>query len=255
MKNLIAVFVLLLIFTSCEKVEDDTGNFCTSNCTTLRGKFVTLNDQPVPNIRVALKYRISGGELGGGYTRKIVNTKSDKNGNFNNFFFIKDSELGRYTGGYFEVDIDDSNLDNNKYIRTNNLIGNTTSDIGFAIYSIINRDTIIDETYYIPKKAYIKVNLNNYAAQKEGDRFEVRTYYPFGPKVGQNTFLNSEYATGFSGYDNWTAKTLNNSFKVFVAEGEKNIIHIIKLKNGVLLNQDIEVFVPANNTIELTYDY
>jgi hypothetical protein len=117
MKNLIKIFFLFLIFISCEKTEDDTNNDCTSNCTTLRGKFVTLNNLPVPNIRVSLKYRIGGGVLGGGSIRKIVNTQSDQNGNFNKNFFIKDSELGNSASGYFEFEIDDSNIDVNKYIE------------------------------------------------------------------------------------------------------------------------------------------
>lgn len=254
MKNLITVLILFLIFTSCEKTEDDTNNACTSNCTTLSGKFITLNNQPVPNIKVSLKYRIGGGELGGGSTRKIVSTKSDQYGNYNNNFFIKDSEIGN-NSGYFQVEIDDSNIDVNKYIRTNNLIGGNSTDMGFAIYSIINRDTIIDKTFYIPKKAYIKVNLNNFVVQQAGDLFEVQTLYPFGVKIGVNPFLNSEYSTGFSGYGNWTATNLNNSLNVFVAEGERNIIRINRIKNGIGSSQDFEVNVPPNNTIELTYDF
>jgi hypothetical protein len=254
MKNLILVFILSLIFISCEKTEDDTNNVCTSNCTTLSGRFITLNSQPVPNIKVSLKYRIGGGELGGGSTRKIINTKSDQYGNFNSNFFIKDSELAN-SSGYFEVEIDDSNIDINKYIRTNNLIGGNSTDIGFAIYFITNRDTIIDKTFYIPKKAYIKVNLNNFVVQQAGDSFEVRTLYPFGPKNGFNSFLDSEYSTGFSGYGNWIATNVNNRLNVFVAEGEKNIVRINKIKNGIGSSEDFEIIVPPNNTIELTYNF
>ena len=252
MKNVFKIFALIFIFTSCSKTEDDTNNVCTSNCTVLKGKFVTLNNEPVPNIKVSLKY-VRSNELAY-FARKIVNTQSDQNGNFNKNFFIKDNELG-ITDGIFQVDIDDSNIDVNKYIRTNNLIGNTTIDIGFAIFSIINRDTIIDNTFYIPKKAYIKVNLNNFIPQQPNDKFEVQTLYPFGQNVGFNPFLNSEYSTGFSGYDNWVAKNLNNQLSVFVAEGEKNIIRINKIKNGIGSSQDFEIIVPQNNTIELTYNF
>ncbi|WP_310560265.1 hypothetical protein [Flavobacterium sp.] len=255
MKNLITVFVIFLFFTSCEKTEDDTENDCTSNCTTLSGKFVTLNNVPVSNIKVSLKYRISGGELGGGSTRKIVSTQSDQSGNFYKNFFIKDNELGHTANGYFEVEIDDSNIDVNKYIRTNNLIGNTSTDIGFAIYSITNRDTIIDKIFYIPKKTYIKVNLNNFLPLQADDYFEVQTLYPFGPKIGVNTFLNSEYSTGFSGYGNWRATNLNNLLNVFVAEGENNVIRIFRRKNGVNTSVDFPIFIPPNNTIELTYNF
>jgi hypothetical protein len=255
MKNLIAIFILFLLFTSCEKTEDDTDNNCTSNCTTLSGKFISLGNQPVPNIKVSLKYRISGGELGGGSTRKIVDTKSGQDGNFYKDFFIKDSELGYVASGYFQVEIDDSNIDLDQYIRTNNLIGGNSADIGFAIFSIINRDTIIDKTFYIPKKAYIKVNLNNFIPQQADDNFEVQTLYPFGEKIGTNTFLDSEYATGFSGYGNWKAENINNTLHVFVAEGEKNIIRIFRRKNGVNTYEDFPIVIPPDNTIELTYNF
>lgn len=253
MKNILKIFALLLIVTSCSKTEDDTNNECTSNCTVFKGKFVTLNNEPVSKIKVSMKY-VQSNELAY-LARKIVNTESDQNGIFNKNFFIKDNELGNFANGYFEVEIDDSNIDINKYIKTNNLISGNSTDIGFAIYSIINRDTVIDKTFYIPKKAYIKVNLNNFVAQQAGDLFEVQTLYPFGEKIGVNTFLNSEYSTGFSGYGNWTAKNLNNSLNVFVAEGEKNIIRINRIKNGIGSSQDFEVNVPQNNTIELTYDF
>ena len=250
MKNLLWLFCISLVVISCEKNDDDTRDICTNNCTTLRGKFVTANNVPLANINVSFTYRISGGELGGGYTRKIVKTKSDKNGEFFKDFYLQDKELGRLAPGYFTINIDDSKLSSNNYIK----LGNNQS-LGYAIYSIGRRDTIIDETFYIPKKAYIKVNLNNYIPQKAGDIFEVESLFPSGPKVGQNTFLNSEYATGFSGYGNFKASSLNNKFNVFVAESEKNIIRITSVKNGVASRTDYEINVPPSNTIELTYNY
>ncbi len=255
MKIICKLFFFFLILISCEKIEDDSNSNCTSNCTTLMGKFVSLDNVPIPNIKVEMRYRVSGGGFGGGSTRKLVNISSDKNGNFNKKFFIQDSELGMAAPGFFQVHIDDSNLYVSKYIRTNNLIGNGYSDIGFAIYSISDRDTIIDKTFYFPKKAFIKVNLNNFAPIQENDFFEVQTLYPFGAKVGSNTFLNSEYSTGFSGYGNWRATNLNNSLNVFVAEGENNIIRIYRRKNGENTSEDILVKVPVNNSIELTYNY
>ena len=252
MKNLLKFIALTLFFVSCSKTEDDTNDNCTNNCTILKGKFVSLNNEPVPDIKVTLRY-IKSNELAF-YSRKLVEIKSDQNGNFNKNFFIKDNELGT-TAGYFKVDIDDSNIDVNKYIRANNLIGNSTTEFGYAIYSITNRDTIIDNTFYIPKKAYIKVNLNNFVPLQTDDYFEVQTFYPFGPKIGVNTFLNSEYSTGFSGFGNWRATNNNNILNIFVAEGENNIITIFRRKNGINTKEEIPIFIPSNNAIELTYNY
>lgn len=255
MKNFFYFITLSIILTSCEKVDDDTKKGCTNDCTTLKGKFVTLNNVPVSNIKVSLKYKIWGGELGGSYTRKIVCTQSDENGNYNKNFYMKDTELGNTSPGYFEIKIDDSKIDSNKYIKSYNPPGTSSISLEYPIYSITKRDTIIEKNFYIPKKAYIKIHLNNFLPQLAADHFEVRTFYPFGEKIGNNTFLDSEYSTGFSGYDNWVAKNLNNVFNIFVAEGEKNIIQIIKVKNGINLSQDYEITVPPNNTIELTYNF
>ena len=253
MKNLFKVLALLLIFSSCSKEEDDTNNICTADCSVLKGNFVSLNNQPVPNVKISMKYRIPG--FGGNSIRKILATKTDQSGNYLKTFFIKDHELGNLANGYFLVDVDDSNLDVNKYIRTNNLIGNTTSDIGFAIYAISTRDTIIEQDYYIPKKAFIRINLNNFLPLQEDDFFEVQTLYPFGPKIGTNDFLDSQYGTGFSGYGNWRSTTTNTVYNVFVAEGEKNMIRIYRRKNGVNTSEDFPIFVPSNNAITLSYDY
>ncbi|MTH17755.1 hypothetical protein [Flavobacterium sp. LC2016-01] len=251
----ILLLILVLTFVSCEKVDDDTRKDCSSNCTTIRGRFVSVNDEPVANMNVSLNYRISGGELGGGYTRKIVNLKSDKNGNFDQNFYIKDSELGRKEDGYFDIDITDSKIDVTKYIRQDNLIGTTTTVVSYQIYSITNRDTIINIDYYVPKKAFIKVNLNNFIPKDKEDFFEVQTLYPFGPNIGTNTFLDSKYSTGFSGYDTFKAKQLNTVLNVFVAEGEKNVIRVLKRKNGKSSSEDFPITIPPNNTIELTYEY
>lgn len=249
------LLLLVLTFYGCSKVEDDTDNGCTSDCTTIQGRFVTLGNVGIQGVKVSVKYRIHGGELGGGYIRKIVETETDQNGNFYNQFYIKDDELGNLAKGYFKVEMDDSNLDVDKYILSDNLIGNSSQPLGFAIYAINSRDTIIGNTYYLPKKTYIKVNLNNFVPIQNDDYFEVRTLYPFGPNVGHNDFLDSEYATGYSGYDNWLANGLNTQLMPYVAENERNIIRIARRKNGVNTIEDFPLLVPTNNSIELTYDY
>jgi len=253
--NKAIIVLLILTFYGCSKTEDDTDENCTANCTTLQGRFVTLNNVGLKGVKVSINYRISGGELGGSYTRKIVKTETDGSGNFHKQFFIKDNELGNEADGFFNVDIDDSRLDVSKYILCDNLIGNTTQNIGFAIYAINTRDTIIGNTFYLPKKTYIKVNLNNFVPIQDDDYFEVRTLYPFGPNVGHNDFLDSEYATGFSGYTNFMANGLNTQLNPFVAENERNIIRIARRKNGVNTIEDFPIFVPSNNSIELTYEY
>ena len=254
MKPIIVLMIILSVF-SCSKTEDDTDNVCTSDCTTVQGRFVTLNNVGVEGVKVSLKYKIPSGPLGGGAIRYIVDTETDENGYFNEAFYVKDSELGDAAAGYFIIDYDDTGLNVDEYILSDNLVGNTTQPLTDAIPRINNRDTIIGRNYYLPKKTRIKVNLNNFAPMQEGDTFEVRTLYPFGPHVGYNEFLESEYATGFSGWGTFVAGSQNTLVMPYVAENENNIIRVFRRKNGVNTSEDISIFVPSNNTIELNYEY
>ena len=162
--------------------------------------------------------------------------------------------MGEEAPGYFKLNIDDSKIDINKYIRTNNLIGNTSSVIS-TTFQISKRDTIIENNLYIPQKTFIKVNLKNFVSQQEGDFFEVQTLYPFGGNVGYNAFLDSPYDTGFSGYGNWQAKNANTTHTIFVAADEKNVVRIFKRKNGINTSKDSLFFIPRNNNIQLNYNY
>lgn len=250
----IALLLILLNFFNCEKIEDDTNINCISDCTTLQGRFITYNNVGVEGVKVSLKYRKSIGTYSNS-TRLIAETYTDKNGNFFKEFYVKDSELGNTAEGYFNIEYDDTNLDVMKYILSDNLVGTTKQPLGQTLFTLNTRDTIFGNTYYLPTKAHIKINLNNFVKQQDDDHFEVRTFYPFGPKIGSNNFLNSKYATGFSGWGTFVAKGLNNFLNVFVAENEENVIRVYKRKNGVSSREEFTIFVPSDNTIELTYDY
>lgn len=88
--NKAILLILILSLCSCSKFEDDTENSCASDCTTLQGRFITLDNVGLKGVKISVKYRIPGGELGGGYTRKIVETVTGQNGNFYKQFYIKD---------------------------------------------------------------------------------------------------------------------------------------------------------------------
>jgi hypothetical protein len=153
------------------------------------------------------------------------------------------------------VDIDDSNLDVNRFITTDNQIGTTTTDLGFPIFSINQRDTIIERTYYFPRKTFITVNLNNFISIDETDNFEVQTLYPFGLRIVNNSFLNTEFSTGSSGFGTFRADGQNTSLQVFVAANEQNVIRIFRRKNGISTSEDFPMFIPLDNDIELSFDF
>lgn len=251
-EKFILLIIVVLLTLSC--TEDDTDLVCDSNCSTLRFSFFSNNNEPLQGVRVNLNYRISNAGFGGSL-RRIIEDESDENGLINNDFFIEDDELGTSAEGFFSVNINDSNLDNNRFIRTDNLIVTTTTDLGFPIFSINRRDTLIEKDYFFPRKTFITVNLNNFIPIDETDNFEVQTLYPFGPRIGENSFLETEFSTGFSGFGTFKADGLNTSLRVFVAANQPNVIRVFRRKNRVNTSEDFPMFITLENEIELSFDY
>lgn len=254
MKKYLIILLIVFIF-GCTLFNDDTNKVCTSNCTTIQGRFLTSNDEGLPDIKISLRYIYHSGILNKKHVRDIFEIYTDKDGNYSEQFYIDDSELGDSVDGYFDIEIDDSNLDGYKYIRTDNSLNDETMDNRMFIDFINTRDTVIDKTFYIPKKAFITVNLNNFIPQIENDYFEVRSRFPFGERIGYNKFLDTEYSSGTSGWGTFVASGINSQLNVFVAENQNNIIRIARRKNGVNSLEDFHVFVPIDNSIVLTYDY
>lgn len=255
MKNIVIIIIVFFVFAGCSKSELEKRQDCGSGCTIVKGKFFSYNNEPVTGVKITCTYRIYKGWLSGMEVREVFKTQTDKDGNYYQSFYVRDDELGYTRLAGFEVEIDDSPLDVNKYIRTNNTIGGVTNVLSFSVDPINKRDTVIEHSYYLPKKAFIKVNLNSFIPIKPNDYSEVETLYPFGSNVGYNKFLDSPYATGSNGWGTFKATATNDQLKVYVAENEKNIIRIKKRKNAINSYEDYPMFIPQNNTIELTYDY
>lgn len=249
MKRFFLLLVLIILNQSCNKTDDDTENVCSTNCTILKGRFVTKNNIPLKNIKLRLDYRVSNAPFSAN-TRIIKETKTDEDGFYNMEFYLEDSEIGENGEGFFALLIDESNLNPDNYIRRDEIY------IGDAIYSLPTRDTIIDKSFYIPTKEFITVNLNNFVPIEDNDHFEVRTRFPSGIYIGQNDLIDSEYASQSSGFDNYTSSSQFEIFdEVIVASNEMNLISIVKYKNGVGSTEDFLIFIPENNDIELTYEY
>lgn len=248
MKKFILLLVLSTLLHSCSKTDDDTGNICIADCTTITGRFVTEGNTPLKGIEVILEYKVSN-TLFGGRKRIIGKTRTNDNGNYNMVFFLEDHEIGN-SHGYFPLLINASNLNPQKLMRPNELYS------GAIMYSLPTRDTIIDKSFYIPTKEHITVTLTGFTPVNPDDFFEVRAYFPSGLKIGSNQMIGGEYETGSAGAGKYYATTPNETFNnVLVALNELNIIRVTRTKNGVRSTEDVEVFVPDNHNIHLTFEY
>ena len=242
------LFLIGLIILGCSK-EDDTGLECPDDCTLIEGQFVTKSNTPLKNIKVRLDYEETGSGFFSNNERKIQSIRSNENGLYSLKFYLKELELNN-PRGWFSLNIDASNLNRSNYILPDQF------SLGYSIFSISRRDTLITKSFYIPTKTYITVNLNGFEAESEDDFFEVRTLFPGGLKVGEDESSNNIYQRSMSGYGAFQANSTNNTFNdVYAAADEVNTIRIVRRKNGETEHEDLEIFIPNNNTINLTFEY
>jgi len=235
----------MIFNTSCCE-EDDTALVCLSDCTLVQGQIVTADGKPLANI--PLEFRHNSSRPYDSSIRRIKKATTDENGFYTMEFFIESDELGSEAKGSFELIIDYSRLDEKVYM-------NNSPFYEITISSINRRDTTITMDFYNPKKAYITVNLNDFTPTSETDAFKVRSFYPTGLKIGQNSLLDTQYqiAQGTEVKAN-TINTISDS--VLVALSDLNRIGVNRRKNGVELETEyFTVYVPENNTIELNYTY
>jgi hypothetical protein len=239
--------LLLLLLSGCFQDNSFENKKCNVDCTTLEGQIFTTNQVPLKNIQIQLQYKESR-FLSDGITR-IKEVETDENGFYKIDFYITDSQLGTDSNGYFTIYVNTSDLDDRKYLHLNYI------PYGDVIYSINKRDTIINKTFYIPEKTYTTVHLKNYNPIAENDLFKVRSLYPYGLKNGPLGSLNTGYQTGSSESD-FVANSQNSTFdNVPVAKNEKNIIYVMKIKNGISTPVKYEVFIPENESTEFTFEY
>jgi 5-hydroxyisourate hydrolase-like protein (transthyretin family) len=229
---ILSIFFAILFVTtieSCYIIDDDELNSkCTSDCSTIQGKFTTENGLPVKDVSVEFDWSSSsnmGATAGfGGRIRKIATTKTDNNGEYRIVFHSKDEEL--ISGNYavqFKVK-DNSFLIENNYSY-------------FKIYGVDRRDTVITKNYHLPKKgAAIKIKIKNPSDITVDDQLICTVSYKFGD-------LSTQLVTGqlFSFIaDEATFETAVN---------QPTYILIAKKKNGEYLNSYDSVIISKGQTL------
>lgn len=256
MKKALFYLFILFAFASCKKEENDAAALCTAGFTTIKGRVLTSGGVPLKGVKLQLKYI----ETRMFYYHSLLKreTTTDANGYYSMSFNIKDGEVMssiEQSYSYFDLQVDLSNLEPDKYFLSFYSVENTSPHI-LSNQLSLKRNTIYTESLYIPTKDYITVTLKKFQPSHQYDRFEVQTFFPWGTKSDEKKMLNTEYGISSSGYDHFVAKSESQTFQqVPVARNDTNIIRIVKVKNGVAIPEDHKIFVPENNAIELTYEY
>lgn len=251
MKKIFLLFITVFTLYGCFREEDDSNDICTSDCTTLQGRVVTTNNQGISGINLTFEF-FKGASLSS-YTRLISDINSNDNGNFYDEFYLEDEEIDENSYGNLILRIDESGLNTREDIITPDL-ANIYLECWFDIN---NRDTIIEQTYYFPKKTNVVVNLNNFIPLQENDRFEVRPLFPYGFENPEPEDYNDILETIYVPTNGplYKATETNNSLNVILAQNEKNIIRIYKTKNGVYTYDEIILDVNSSSPNEITIVY
>jgi 5-hydroxyisourate hydrolase-like protein (transthyretin family) len=217
--------LFMTTFESCFIIDDEELNSkCTSDCSTIQGRFTTENGLPVKDVSIEFDWIFTATAGLGGRIRKIATTKTDNNGEYRIVFYSKDEELisGKYTVKF--------KVKNNSF-----LIDRDYSY--FVIYGIYRRDTVITKNYHLPKKgAAIKIKIKNPSDITADDQLICTVSYKFGD-------LSAKRVAGrlFS--------SIANEATFETAVNQPTYIHIAKNKNGEYLDSYDSVILSKGQTL------
>lgn len=163
-------------------------------------------------------------------------------------FYLKDDELESNDRGFFRLNVSSENLDEDIFFANSGL-----STIDTPEFTL--RDTTLTLNYYVAKKKRITVNLNDYVPVDDSDFFYVTPWFPAGIDLGrENEFLTGTNYQAGSG-ESYYAISKENALNVDVARNEANVISVHKRKNSNTTIEQIRIYVPEMEDIELEFNY
>ena len=252
MKKTFLLFIAILFFVSCEKVEDDSDLFCTENCSVVSGKVYTHSGIPLKNVMMNFKFSKQD-EQNIHHTRIISRVRTNNSGEYEMSFYLQDGELGEWAGT-FTLNADKNTVPSSVFYEDH-------FNLYDMLYNIEVRDVFIQRNLYIPTLKKIKIKLNNFNGSGQEDYFsvlaEVPCGYDYNDFVNPETGNNHSYTTiglnkyQLSNYNNLTSKT----FEVECALNEMNFIVLGRMKNGVYDEERIPIIVTSQTNQTFEYDY
>lgn len=251
MKKTILLSTIILFFSSCEKIDDDSNLVCSENCSSISGRAYTQSNIPLKNIVLKFRFQKSTG-TNSIYTRIISKEKTDNLGNYNMVFYIKDEELGTGVGGF--------DLFPQKNSVPTNVFYPYYFQLFYSSLQIDTRDFSLQKNLYIPTAKKIKVKLNNFNPISVDDYFSFEVLMPCGfdlDEINPETGNNHSYAdTGINTYIlNQNTTVSSKEFDVNFALNELNYIKVNRYKNGVYTEERIPINVTSDTNQTFEYNY
>ena len=230
------LFLCIMGFLGC-KEEEDMIEKTSDNSTFIQGKATTSSGEPLPGVLVSMYYS-EGQWLGPQLSRKKAEGRTDKQGNYQLFFDLKDDELKGNTNGdpvhrSFMLIADLKELNKDSYLLPSDFnLGESSTELRFY-YS--NTDLQKGKTYkhifYIPRKRWLECTVTNLVPLGNEDKYAVSNQLKYGgDKFPDNISHGSELAL-FHYPINLTSEK-EQTFRIPVALNETNLISLSCLKGG-----------------------
>lgn len=254
MKKIILLITIILVFSSCEKIDDDSNLVCTENCTTIFGKVYTQYNTPLKNVAMKFKFQTTDPQNSNlTLTRILSKVRTNNLGEYSMNFYLKDEELGEWVGSFT------LNADKNSVPST--VFYDDYFNLYDEIYNLLTRDVVLQRDLYIPTLKRVKIKLNGFNGPSTEDYFRVLVEVPCGydrTNVDLVTGNNHEYASmglnkyQLNNYNNLMSKT----FDISLALNETNFIVLGRMKNNVYSEERIPINVTSatNQTLEYNYE-
>lgn len=229
-------FLLICCFMSCTE-EDDFIPEPTPTSTFIKGTAKTSNGEPLANVIVKLDYTETVW-LGPQYTRHKAEGRTDKNGNYQIFFELKDDELkqndlSENVFRQFLLTFDVNNLPKDAYIMPTDVNSNNESQQLFFSYgnTFFNKGKSYEHHLYIPQKRWMEVTVVNNQPLGSKDKFAIRNWISYGG----NHQPNNSYFEGkltFIDYPIELTKEKVQTFRIPCAVNDSNRIALGCMEGG-----------------------
>lgn len=182
-------------------------------------------------------------------SKKLGETTTDNEGNYDLKAFINDAYLGYNYRGFFELKINKFNLSSHVSDAYLKLDETLDKDPYLTISQIDKRDTIYSNDFIVPKKANLRIKLNNFAPVIQGDFFNVQVLYNY-------SYLSPDWQTYVYDTSFYAREAVNPS--VFEIETLLNAtvgIAITKRINGVYHSSYSTINISNTDWYVMEFEY
>ncbi len=239
MKNILSILTVMILFGSCTKTEISTINKpCFDSCTTVQGRFITGNNEGIPNIPIELNAEIqppSG--IGQTTIRKIATGTTNNNGFYTLNFGLWEREYGQMTSAVLSINFSYNKL---KFLPVTWYENYRTAEF---LGPLSRKDTTITANIFLASRSKLKIRLENFVPLQVGDGFSVITTCGVG--------LERQYESG--GFIEANQPTIEQ--EVDACGNEETTVIVRKTKNGISSSTSTTISTPTGQIVPVTFTY